>query len=99
MARELLMTWVPSQRRWIKKHCGKMYAVSCRQLGCDETKDASTRAANEWWDAKLNEIEAAPSTDADLKANAFKVWSMVNDWKQLAEQDRERLVDSLMGEG
>jgi hypothetical protein len=40
------MMWVPAQRRWIKKHCGKMYSVSCRQLGCAETKDASSNAAN-----------------------------------------------------
>jgi integrase len=93
------MTWVPAQRRWIKKHRGKMYSVSCRQLGTAESRDASATAANTWWDAKLKEIETAPPTEEDLKANAFKVWSMVQDWKQLAEDDRERLVDSLVGEG
>ena len=98
MARKLAMTWIPAQRRWIKKHRGKMYAVSCRQLGCAETKDASA-AANAWWESRFREIEAAPPTEEELKANAFKVWSMVQDWKQLSEEDREQLVDSLVGEG
>jgi integrase len=93
------MTWVPASRRWMKKHDGKWYAISCRKLGVPETKEASWRAANAWWDAKLKEIETAPPTEEDLKVNAFKVWSMVQDWKQLSEDDRERLVDSLVGEG
>src|SRR5262245_34019757 len=99
MARKPLMTWVASQRRWIKKHRGKMYAVSCTQLGCGESRVGSAAAANAWWDARLNEIEAAPPSEEDRRANAFKVWSMVQDWGQFAEEDRERLVDSMVGEG
>src|SRR5271166_541050 len=99
MARKLVMTWIPAQRRWIKKHRGKMYSVSCRQLGCAESKEASAAAANAWWEGRLREIEAAPPTEDELKANAFKVGSMVQDWKQLSQDDRERLVDSLVGEG
>ena len=67
MARKLHMTWIPSGRRWIKKFKGKMYAVSCRQLGTDETKDASALAANAWWEAKEAELESAPPTRAPLK--------------------------------
>ena len=33
MARYYAMTWQASTRRWFKKHRGKMYTISCRQLG------------------------------------------------------------------
>ncbi len=99
MARKLEMTWQGSTRRWFKKHRGKMYTVSCRQLGCPDTKEGSAAAANAWWTAKQKEIEAAPPTEEDRRANAFKVWSMVQDWGQLDEASREKLVDSLVGEG
>src|SRR5579885_1682636 len=99
MARRLLMTWIPGSRRWIKKHKGKMYAVSCKQLDCPESKDESAAAANKWWENKQKEIESAPPTEEDLKANAFKVWSMVQDWHSLDEASREKIVDSLVGNG
>ena len=47
MARKLLMTWVPGGRRWTKKYRGRMYAVSCKQLGCPDTKEGSAQAAND----------------------------------------------------
>src|SRR5437764_1208305 len=99
MARKLHMTWVPAGRRWIKKHKGRMYAVSCRQLDCPETKEGSAAAANGWWEKKRKEVEAAPPTEEDRRANAFKVWSMVQDWQALDEESREKLVDSLVGAG
>ena len=34
-----------------------------------------------------------------MRANAFKVWSMVQDWSQLDEPSRQKNVDSLVGEG
>ncbi len=99
MARKLHMTWQASTRRWFKKYQGKIYAVSCRQLGTEPSKDASLAAANAWWEAKQTEIDTAPPTEEDLKANAIRVWTMVQDWKVLDEESRERLVDSLVGEG
>jgi integrase len=99
MARKLQMTWQASTRRWFKKYQGKIYAVSCRQLGTEPSKDASLAAANAWWEAKQTEIDTAPPTEEDLKANAIRVWMMVQDWKVLDEESRERLVDSLVGEG
>lgn len=99
MARYYAMTWQASTRRWFKKHNGKMYTVSCRRLGTPESKEGSAVAANEWWEGKLKEIEAAPPTEEDRRANAFKVWSMVQDWGRLDEPSREKLVDSLIGEG
>ena len=99
MARKQLMTWVAGQRRWIKKHKGKMYSVSCKQLGRPDNKEESRESANDWWEAKQKEIEATPPTEQDLRVNAFKVWSMVQDWGQLDEASREKLVDSLVGVG
>jgi hypothetical protein len=99
MARKYAMTWQASTRRWFKKQRGKMYTVSCRQLGCRETKEESASSANAWWEAKLKEIEAAPPTEEDMRANAFKVWSLVQDRSQLDEASREKIVDSLVGEG
>jgi integrase len=99
MARKAQMTWVPSGKRWLKKHVGKMYAVSCRQLNCPETREGSLAAANAWWESKQKEIEATPPSEEDIRANAFKVWSMVQDWQHLDEASREKLVDSLVGTG
>src|SRR4051794_9276613 len=97
MARKYHMTWQASTRRWFKKHRGKIFAVSCRQLGAPETKEGSCGAANAWWEAKLSEIENAPPTEQELRVNAFKVWSIVQDWQHLDEGSREKLVDSLIG--
>lgn len=57
MPRSELMTWQSRQRRWIKKHRGKQYVVSCRQLGTAATKDASLQAANEWWKQRQKELD------------------------------------------
>jgi integrase len=99
MARKLEMTWISKSRRWIKNYKGKMYAVSCRQLKCPENKEASAQAANDWWDAKRQEVDAAPPTEEEKRVNGFKVWCMVQDWDQLDEANREKLVDSLVGPG
>jgi integrase len=99
MAKKLHMTWVPASRRWRKAYKGKWYSVSCRQLNCEETKEASWKAANEWWEQQLSIVDSAPPTEADLRANALRVWSMVQDWQTLDEDSREKLVDSLVGDG
>jgi hypothetical protein len=99
MAKKLHMTWQASTKRWFKKHKGRVYAVSCRQLGAELTKEGSTDAANAWWAAKLKEIETAPPTEQDLRVNAFRVYSMVRDWQHLDEASREKLVDSIIGAG
>jgi integrase len=93
------MTWVASGRRWMKKYNGKWYAISCRKLGVPETKEASWKAANAWWEDQQRIADSAPPTEQDLRANALKVWSMVQDWQQLDEPSREKLVDSLVGAG
>lgn len=60
MPRRLEMTWVPARHGWMKKHQGKMYSVSCRQLGMvgmNATMEASRALANQWWQDKLAELE------------------------------------------
>src|SRR5436190_8967083 len=102
MARKYAMTWMAPTRRWCKKYKRNMYFVSCRQLGRPETKEGSAQAANDWWEAKQKEIDGAPPappTEEDRRANAAKVWAMVEDWKQLDEPSREKLVDTLLGPG
>jgi integrase len=59
MAANCLMYWVPSQHRWLKEYRGKTYSVSCKQLGCEPTKESSRKAANDWWEKKQAEIDAA----------------------------------------
>lgn len=53
------MTWVKARARWMKEYRGKKYAVSCAQLKCPASKDASWLAANNWWTRKQQEIDAA----------------------------------------
>ena len=57
MAAKELMTWVPGRKRWMKFYCGKMYAVSCKQLKVPGNKEDSRSAANAWWLAKQKEID------------------------------------------
>jgi integrase len=99
VAKKLQMTWVASSRRWRKLYRGKWYSVSCKQLRTEDTKEASWKAANDWWEDEKRLADAAPPSEEDLRANAFRVWSMVQDWHQLDEASRERLVDSLVGAG
>jgi integrase len=95
----LHMTWVASGRRWVKKYNGKWYAISARKLGTDDTKEASWKAANAWWEEQQRQVDAAPPSEETLSANRFKVWGMVQDWQQLDEDSRQKLVDSLIGAG
>jgi integrase len=93
------MTWQASTRRWFKKYRGNIYAVSCRQLRCPNTKESSAAAANAWWEAKKQEVDNSPPTEEDLRANACRVWAMVHDWSALDEVSREKVVDSILGAG
>jgi integrase len=58
MPRQLSMSYVSSQRRWTKKYKGRIYSVSCKQLGCPAGKEASSVAANAWWEKKQAQIDS-----------------------------------------
>lgn len=62
MARQYLMGWQGApQFRWRKTFDGKPYEVTCRELGAMVfTAEASYKAANAWWTAKLAELQGVP---------------------------------------
>jgi hypothetical protein len=54
------MTWVsPPRAYWRKAYRGKVYTISCRELGVEKTKEGSYQAANAWWQQKKAEIDTA----------------------------------------
>jgi integrase len=99
MARKLLMTWVPSERRWTKHYKGRNWSASCKQLKTAATKEASWEAANAWWQAKQKEIDTSPPDEQTKGANAFRLWCITQDWKNFDDETRQRLIDSLLGSG
>ena len=99
MARKLDMTWQASTHRWFQKTPRQDVHRLLPPARLPGDEGGSRAAANAWWDARLREIESVPPTEEDRQANAFKLWNMLQGWDQLAEDDRERLVDSLIGDG
>jgi integrase len=91
------MTWIPSGRRWRKVYKGKAYVISCRQLDTPETKEASRRAANAWWERQQALLDL-PSDD-DRMARAVRVRNLVEDFSQLDDVARREAVDALLGAG
>jgi len=65
MPHELLMSYVAAQKRWTKWYRGKTYSVSCKQLGCPASKEGSRAAANQWWESKQAEIDAAAQPEKE----------------------------------
>jgi integrase len=54
------MTWVPPPKAyWRKVYDGKVYTISCRELGVEKTKEGSYKSANAWWQNKMAEIDTA----------------------------------------
>ena len=57
------MTWIKASRQWQKRHKGRLYAVSVKQLQrafptlpVQPTKEGSRDAANLWWQRKRAEL-------------------------------------------
>lgn len=91
------MTWVPAGRRWTKKYQGKWYAISCRKLGVPETKEASWRAANEWWEQQQKLADIPP--EDDRFARAARISNLVRDFSKLDDGARREAVEALLGTG
>jgi integrase len=98
MPRQFSMTWVPARKGWMKWHKGKMYSVSCRQLGTEDTKEASYQKANEWWQAKERELLAEevvpqsvlpPLEPASEAIKGILARCNARDLRRLAEQGEE----------
>src|SRR5262249_8851862 len=101
MARKLEMTWNAKRRGWLKNYKGKIYNVSCRQLGTAPTKEASWEAANAWWLKKKLELDTNPDQAErarDQAATAFRMWSFVQDYDKLDYDTRRDFYDAIVGE-
>src|ERR1700710_1195194 len=94
MAKRTHMTWYAEARRWRKCVKGKWYAVSCKQLGVPETKEASWRAANEWWERQEGMVG-----DDGRVARATAISRLVLDFSNMDEGTRKEAVDALLGAG
>jgi integrase len=97
MPKSYQMTWIPESRRWTKFHRGKRYFVSCRQLDVPETKEASWRAANEWWERRKG-IANSPTED-DRVERATRISHLVRDFSKLDDDTRREAVEALLGVG
>lgn len=97
MAKRYLMTWIPGSRRWRKVYNGKVYVVSCRQLGVPDTKDASWKAANEWWQEQQKLADIPP--EDDRMQRAARVSALVRDFAKLDDGARREAIEALLGEG
>lgn len=113
MARTLNMTYVPSQKRWTKWYRGKVFSVSCKQLGTSPGKEASWLAANSWWTAKQAELDAQeqqakpdPKWTAivtGLEASGVQVQSRADLFQGLAEilsraEVPQAFINAVLGE-
>jgi len=72
---------------------GKVYTITCEALGVPGTKQASYRAANSWWEAKVAEI--AHSRKVRDQPFVLDIRRRL-DWA--AEKGREDLADHLRGQ-
>jgi len=93
----LHMTWVPASRRWMRRYKEKWYAISCRKLGLPETKEASWRAANAWWEQQ-QALADVPPEDGRLE-RATRISHLVQDFARLDEEARREAVEALLGAG
>jgi integrase len=71
------MSWIESRRGWMKDYKGKRYAISCKQLGADPSKGGSWKAANDWWEAKQNELSQAEAPKLTLPQRR---WEQIAQW-------------------
>src|SRR5947208_3383727 len=87
MPRKYELTWDGSNRRWRVMHAGKRYVVSCRQLkgmgllgsGAPETKESSYKAANDWWQERMQANQTVTQPDSPL----IEELSRRRDWSRL----------------
>jgi integrase len=81
MARKLFMSWIGSQKRWMKMYRGHRYAISCKALGVPATKEASWQAANRWWEAKQAELDRQHEAEAVKPGTPQAILRLLQAWK------------------
>lgn len=92
--RRYLMSWMPREKRWKKMYRGVVYMRSCRQLGVAETREASWRAANAWWEGKRSELDSPDDRETILKAKILR--ALIEHGRPLDDQTNV-MVDKLIG--
>ncbi len=77
---------------------GKMYSVSCRQLGTPPTKEASTSAANAWWLRKQAEIDrkASEPTPLEQMGSAMKVLGFVEEFNAADRESKMQIAEAVL---
>jgi integrase len=90
------MTWIPSGRRWRKVYKGKVYVVSCKQLGVPESKEASWKAANDWFQEQ-RKVADVPSDDERL-ARAVRLSNISREFAKLDDEGRREAVRAILGD-
>lgn len=96
MPLEELMSWSLKQKRWYKRYRGKLYWVGPKTLKCEATKEASRKAANDWWTAKQADIdeklgEAKKHPDYIVNAYTMAIGNHLNyaKWHRRHEDEYE----------
>jgi hypothetical protein len=79
----------------MKEYKGKKYAVSCRQLNCPETKEASYPQANRWWAAKKAEIDGYVPAPV-LPGSPAAVGALLQTWAGQAFDTPEQAAAALL---
>lgn len=96
MPKKFNCTYNAKQRRWFKEFRKKQYTVKCTvleeqypNLFQSATKEGSYRAANQWWQEKLAEIDRHPQADELERGIAIKEkllkWANLNHNEKFAE--------------
>jgi len=89
------MTWEPGPRRWKKIYRGEHHTISCKQLGVQETKDASYRHANAWWQTKRAETDGLPQPHSEPEILAEltrrRDWARENNLPEWVEEYNRRI--------
>jgi len=89
VSQQTRMGWDRRMRRWQKRYRGKLYAVSPNQLGFSErTKAATIEAANQWWEAKKQEIDKAfrPDFPVRVKPELHLTYDIPSEISRFIEQ-------------
>jgi integrase len=99
VAKKRFLTWDANTKRWLKKYRGKMYSVSCRQLGTPPTKEASASAANAWWLQKQAEIDqqAGEPTPLEQMRAAVNLLALVEEFNAADRETKMRIAEAVLG--
>lgn len=116
MPRLHLMSWEGHPNyRWVKKHKGVRYRVTCQELGAKFlTKEATAALANEWWLKKKAEIDGPSSErgilidEAEMNLHPMVIAgeaanriidALVEDPRAATDEEIRRCAEAIIGQG